>query len=1172
MINDGNISLNEKNLKNLYIMNNQSNPRRNNFPIMLNNTNPYNCIYYQSPNKIYNNINTTDKKNIQYPSYQTYFNNSNNYYLPSTQKYFNEGQKSKFILNSKENTEKELLIRRMKDLINQKEKKKEKQIIKDYYAKSYMDMIKKNIDSYPNGINLSISNCETQYPINSLNDNDDFFRKLKIFLDNYEQKNTNNNNNINKLKSSYDFYSKILKKNDNKFQNMRNLNDAGGEILNTYRQDINNKLNYQENYNKTNNNLSASVGKINKDYSKTCNNFRNIKKSNDNKYKDNKNNYEKYDKENNTIGNIDETPNKTNFNNNTKSRIKLMNIENKRNEYQNLYKKNPRYKNIRNKSQIIGKDITKEYELQEKYIAKIKLFIEYIESFYILSLNKFFRYFIKNLHFYGMQKLSKNKDCNKLLKRFQKTRNINYNNNSIFFNNSNNKTINSSYNLNRNKLMKNYGYKNRLYFKNSINQNNNVSPEVYIPKNKMNKSNVNSNKTRRNIGYSSNISYQKDIESTDNKTNLSTDYKSKKIFNSNEKFSVKKNNNLNKKEPPKINNELKNHIKNFSSVDFNSKNDTIDKIYSRKKPIVYLKPKSGVKNLKKIIISREKEINNNKTTEKNIIENNSESLNNGTNNINDSLKIDSVKFSSLLFKNENEYRSPIKSISPIKKENQKYIYKTNKTEINNSKIKVSKRNITEELVVKNIVTYDRRLWVTLKYISSDISAQNFFKIKIKRRLLNVKDNKNIFENKGLDLLQPTKIEYIEIIPIMTSLDLPIQKSEHKITIIPEEKEDINVSNKILEMMKIIQKIVTQNIYYFYKYFFNNIKKVYNIFSQKKIFINIQNNFKKENEINISKISNNIIEDNINENELDEDNNSDNNNEINNRNKNIKYIKRDYWKRNLFPDIKIHRLNTEYNIFESNETLNNLNKSDIYERSEFSDNTNTEKTLNISEIGSIPKKNSFRLKIIRYKISRERIGKNKKIKVKKDILKEDEEMRKKNKMIFLLTNKFSYYNNCLRLMKNYFNIWKNKDDNNNTINNNININDELKLNNDNIQVKEKNINDMNPKINKEVYEIKEEDNESNIDNLSNSKDEGILKINELISNNNEVFNLTLKALNKINNEKEIQIDSIQDSEENKSNYLDKNELEEKIDYFRMYLINNAFKRKNLESSEEEEKEE
>ena len=608
MINDGNISLNEKNLKNLYIMNNQSNPRRNDFPIMLNNTNPYNYIYYQSPNKIYNNINTTDKKNIQYPSYQTYFNNSNNYYLPSTQQYFNEGQKSKFILNSKENTEKELLIRRMKDLINQKEKKKEKQIIKDYYAKSYMDMIKKNIDSYPNGINLSISNYETQYPINTLNDNDDFFRKLKIFLDNYEQKNTNNNNNINKLKSSYDFYSKILKKNDNKFQNMRNLNDTVGEIPNTYRQDINNKLNYQENYNKTNNNLSTSIGKINKDYSKTCNNFRNIKKSNDNKYKDNKNNYEKYDKGDNTVGNIDETPNKTNFNNNTKSRIKLMNIENKRNEYQNLYKKNPRYKNIRNKSQIIGKNITKEYELQEKYIAKIKLFIEYIESFYILSLNKFFRYFIKNLHFYGMQKLSKNKDCNKLLKRFQKTRNINYNNNSIFFNNSNNKTINSSYNLNKNKLMKNYGYKNRFYFKNSINQNNNVSPEVYIPKNKMNKSNVNSNKTRRNIGYSSNISYQKDIESTDNKTNLSTDYKSKKIFNSNEKFSVKKNNNLNKKETPKINNELKNHIKNFSSVDFNSKNDTIDKIYSRKKPIVYLKPKSGVKNLKKIIISREKEI------------------------------------------------------------------------------------------------------------------------------------------------------------------------------------------------------------------------------------------------------------------------------------------------------------------------------------------------------------------------------------------------------------------------------------------------------------------------------------------------------------------------------------------------------------------------------------
>ena len=72
----------------------------------------------------------------------------------------------------------------------------------------------------------------------------------------------------------------------------------------------------------------------------------------------------------------------------------------------------------KNRNEIIGKNLSKEYELQEKYISKMKLFIDYIESFYIMSLNKFFRYFIKSLQTYNLLNITKNKDCEKLLKRY----------------------------------------------------------------------------------------------------------------------------------------------------------------------------------------------------------------------------------------------------------------------------------------------------------------------------------------------------------------------------------------------------------------------------------------------------------------------------------------------------------------------------------------------------------------------------------------------------------------------------------------------------------------------------------------------------------------------------------------------------------------------------------
>ena len=133
------------------------------------------------------------------------------------------------------------------------------------------------------------------------------------------------------------------------------------------------------------------------------------------------------------------------------------------------------------------------------------------------------------------------------------------------------------------------------------------------------------------------------------------------------------------------------------------------------------------------------------------------------------------------------------------------------------------------------------------------------------------------------------------------------------------------------------------------------------------------------------------------------------------------------------------------------------------------------------------------------------------------------MRKKNVLTLLLTNKFSPFNNNLRLIRNYFQFWKlkNKKDESD-INNNNNRNDINNLNSENMDKKE----NENTFINDEV-----------------------LKINDLMENN-------IIKREKNNSSKEI--------------HIDVNELEEKIEYLRIFLINHIFKKSN--SSEEEFEEE
>ena len=1140
MIYGGKVNLNEKEVKNLYLLHNNSNSKRRTSPILSNNTTSYNYINNNLKNNLYENYNNFKKRNTQFPLYKSFLN-PNNYYHPISQKNNSRENKNNYKYNPilQKNNQKDIFIQRVKDLINQREKKTGKQIINEYYTQNLIEMMKKNVDNNPNGINLSISNCETQYPINE----DDFFRKFKIFLDNYENVKGNNinNNNGGNIKASYDYYSKILnKKNERKNKNnskIKFINESVGENPKTFRPEESNYNNYNENYSKEKN-LNSSIPKIYKEYNKTTDNFH-IKKDNETNYKYYKNKEEEF---NQTERNYKTLMNINDSGKNYNSRIKLMNIENKQND-KKIFKKCKKNKMIKIKNELMGKNINKEYELQEQFITKIKLFIEYLESYYILSLTNFFHYFITQLHLYNLEQIKKNKNSIQLLKRFQKARKVNKDINKSFNINNNNifNSINSFYSLNKNNIIENYKYKNNINLANSKKVN--ISPDVYIPKNKIgqirlsrNKNKINNNfnfSNTKNTELSLNISNNKNTGYTENNNNLSTGFNSKKLFTSNKKKHLMKSRNefsLN------INSYLTNnktenkntmtHIKNISSFDVDIKNNLNEIIYSKKKPTIYLKPRNTMPNMSnmKKIIPNNKDINNENNSNLNninlytkVFKNNSVVINNQLyNNKNNYYNTEIIN--SILIKNVNKVRSPIKPKSPSSIRNYKNIYKKKNNE------KKSNINVTEEIVIKDICSYDKKLWVTIKYITSEELNQNYYKMKIRKRLLNINDNKNIFLNNDLRSLKKSNIESIELIPPITKINTHIEKLSNKICTIPEEKEDLNISNKIIDMIKIIEKYKKQNILYLYKYFFDILKKAYNLnlisLSHKKIFKNIKNSFNKRNDIDISKISNKIIESNENENDYSQDNNSDKEN-ITIKNNNHK---KEYWKRNLYQEINIPKLKIEdNNSYNTDEVFNNLNKSEFNEKTEFSHYlTFRERNLNFSDIYDIPKKAPFRLKINKYKIFRDKIPKKKMNLKIKDIIKEDEEMRKKNKIIFLLTNKFNHYNNCLRIIRYYFKLWK-------------------------------------------LYKYNDEDDESNIENLNNSKE--VIKFNDLIDNKN--FSLSLNTLSNIKNQKRIEINSIIDSEDNKSIHLDKNELEEKIEYFRYYIINYyAFKRKNNGYSEEE----
>ena len=1093
MNNDGKLNLA---LKKTFLKKNNSITERNSSPYYINNTFYNNFMNNKSLSNFYRN--SKGKRRIHFPTLD-YSNN----YLSSTEYYnstLNPEKKidDKYSPNNAQQNEGALLIQRMK---NYQRKKNETNILNDFYIQHYKEMTKKKrIDESTNGINLSISNYETQSPINNTVEEheDTLIQKLKYIVENYEKRKANSS------KKSYDSYKKERYNNKTAksiLVNKLNRSPSKKNQIDAYENTNDCKLN--EVINRRRRNLS-------KNYYKTLNYFR---RNDENIFIEDNNSLNEV--LNNKVRNIKKIKD---FRYVNRSKIKLMNIYNKKNGKKNLSEN--KLKNI----DLIN------YE--EQLFEKIKIFIKKVEHSFIKTLKNNYLFFIEQLKLFVSQKNQKDIDYISLMNRFQKSRNVK----NTFINSESTFSIN-----NYNNSVENLENKSKIYKKFSkINSIRNTNK--YIQKNSsfktINYNNTIYNKKRKNIKIFPYFSSNKNAGLNENPKivrNLNT----QKIFTSSKKDILKKDNNeynnfncnsTNKKTKVKTS-----HFKYIFSYDRssnNSNNNNESSTYrnndnnSKKTPIIYTKPQTKT-NYKKIFISKDIEnlYSNNSYNSKSILCDKALSnrslhfyreLNNCYNTISEC---------TLLCQKNNKNKNPIKSYAQNKNDNTK---NNNKLIQNNSNNKNKKgngkplsKNFIEKHITKKICSSDKRLWINVKYISSGNSMQMFYKMKIKRIALNPNNGiTNIFLNNKFKILKCAKTDSIEIIP--TSLfKRHTRKNNKKINfdiILEENNEDNN--NITIKFIDIFQNFEKKYISFYKKYFFDLLKMYLNSLSQRKIFDDIKNNFKTIDNKSIFNMSNENIH--YNDVGIDSINNSDT--KTNKRRKKNLMLK--HWKSFLFLDNNNLKLNEEdkqpfYQIYSS--------KSEVYERG-FSKNMNGGDK-------------------VKYKYNKLNNKSNKKPLIKVNLAKKinfSEKKRKKNKIMKSLINKFSHYNNCLRIKKKYFINWRIK-------------NDEYK---ELANMSNGNINNITGKdTNNDSIENVKGDEEKKVKGVGNNR---ISKNNVNINQKYKLIKMHKKINEPLNQKRNNTI-----NDGSKSIYPDNNELEEKIEYLRRYLINYyVFKDNNVTVGEED----
>ena len=976
MFNDNRYNYEGKNINKLNYINKYQNRKRSISPQIINERN---LNYYYSneenpkKNNIYNqNQNYRNKINIiQQNMPQEYipsYNIPNNYYpMPTSRNIYYEP----FIPPNNQYIFTDNNYNYIPNIIPQNSKSN---IISqnDYTNEDNNETNKNRIDKYKNGVNLNISNYETQYPMTFLS------------ADPYKKRNIQNIFNNNDKINNNDIYTKTFQKNKknknfniSKINHMNmnmnsNINDLGGEVQNIPARNKSKKK-YGNNSNKIN------KIKYNEEFNDNYSN-NNIKSEKHYFLKDRNNEIYK-----NSYYNIYTNPKRAI---NYEDEQRPFNYKNNKINY------NYRHNNEKNNNILKRKINVNENEKKNKYIYKIKKFIDHIEQYFIISFHNYFYFFLEKLAVYNKNEINKNK--NSLLKRFQRIKNnnnIRYEKNDLYFsknyspnkypinNDLNNDYINSMSIRNFKKL-------------NKYNTYSNIFKNIYVPKKKLehmenielieqnrNSLNPNSNyghQKNRSLDYFPNIAKEYQNNSTYNhRLNLSLDFNQMNNFKY-QRDSYKDNS------VDKIN---KNYINNRNS--YLNKNNSHDLLLNKlspransyhrkindnfnKKNIIYVKPKASKINLKRKVINKNNLINLNDINENNSNKNYTNSFNNTTTfknnsnyiynnifnnnkNVNDNI-VYNTHNDSIFIKNAEGFRSPMKtkfkahskhiSDLPIEPNNNnlndnKYknlIYlniNDNNSDDNNDNNDnkninevIGNEDLIEETIIKDICTYDKKLWVFIKYIISPKAKQKFLKMKIKR-LKSMKNSKNYYLNKELYSLKQIHTDSIELISPISKLNSYTKYNNFSynknmiIKEISEEKESVNnsniqddenLNNKLLNMVNILEDYKKRNYLYFYEYFFNildfytneNDDNKDNANVHKNIFKNILNNFNYPNISNSSNKKKKKIKNFSYENTKNTNKNIYDDNNIYNSNENSEDNKKHY-KRNLFRYIQKTKL-------------------------------------------------------------------------------------------------------------------------------------------------------------------------------------------------------------------------------------------------------------------------
>ena len=941
----------------------------------------------QNKNLLYKNININEELlNTQYPNYI----NPINFPQPQNQNYYNyfsnnNNQSNFYPFQNTQNVffeqilppTNEYLYTDINFLPNAipQHNKKNNLIHNDYVCENNN---KYKNDNYKNGVNLNITNCETQYPMTFLSN--DSCKQKKTYIQNYN--NNINNYIMNSKETENDSISKASKKNSNRnnynLSKMKNMYDLSGESEN-----ISKKTKSKDKYYKRDYNIKNDINKKKSaqlSFNNTTNNF--YKKNKHFDFDENIRDEKQYVED---IRNEINIRNKNIKNNNfIKRRIYYENESNKYNyENTNLNNKMTQNNNENIKNKHYAQNKKDVNENKKKYFYIIKKLIEHLEQYYIISFHNFFYYFLDQLKLYNQEKINKNK--NSLLKRFQRNTNNKFSDHIkkkylskkyIKTNNSNNNYINNN-KENYKKITSNRKYINnyrKIYIPKKIRDNMEINRNIInTMSNTNNMSTINYiHYKNRSLDYYTSLTNQNqnDLSYNNNRLDLSIDFirKSKYQEYLNKENSVDKINcknireiyyNINKSYDNLLQNKLTPNSSSFRIINNNF----------NKKSIIYARPKTNKINIKRMKIAKKNNLN---TINESINYNETSNIMNSKyiyNNIINNKKIinDNNNFKTqhniLPIKNIEDFRSsfkiPINENIKIKNEN-----------INNSKDNIIKINenienddIIEETIIKDICTYDKKFWVFIKYMRSTKTNENY--LKFKRIRLSKGVNDELF---SLKIIQTDSIELLSQYNRYNCKKVSIKEiSEEKESNNNSNIRDENNLNKLSNLINILEDYKKQNFKYLYKYFLNLLRISNNgdnnSLSQNKLYKNVLDNVSRENIYSRNKKQNKL-------------NNRDN---------------KEYWKRNLFPDIS-----KEY-------TNNYINKEEF--------------DIDLSKIKDLSKKNN----------SLEEHKNENKIEIEELKKGEKKIIQQINKLKIILMNKYK---------KHYFILWKNNIDFKKNIINNV----------------------------------------------------------------------------------------------------------------------------------------